>query len=531
MKKNIFFVHDVQELQLAAEFSRLQDLDLDFVTLSNDTYWFAKKKNIENIHIIYSEKITAFDNNFYTADTYARYLDFQESELRKKYFYFESESLGWNYLNYFFIIYGLLRISTTLVSSLNKLPFCEKIFVFDNGAESSYHFDSNKNRALTISQLTEKTDSVIVVSGPFSDQALFLKKYRKKITIPHNLNQFKVVTHAPTLFYEKEKFIEKFNLNKNNCIDIESLSWDVKLNSNRINLVDDPAFDERHQLNSKFFDDYEGILKTTFNYLSKLNNKHFLPDAEGLKSKLKFQLNFYKDIETSKIFDQADQLFVTEHDGGLTGPLIYSASRKNVRTHVLPHSTSQNIPFPYFKNITRYEIYGNSPFLTLGQSDNAAQNESKINTVFIPKDTQLKRIMFVFCEEDDCYRLASTNYSRLNVDLVSLTTELKKLGFEIGIRVKPNKPSSISLNDVVYCHGSQDYWINWPSICVSLIAPTHFLYNFQIRGVYCFHIQENSLNEFERGIQTNLNLINLNGKSFNELFKDLISLISKLYSN
>ena len=523
MNNSIFFAHTIFDVKIISEYKRQLKKNIPILTISSDAYNYAKEIGFEEILFLEYLEEEINDDEFYYSDILARDLDFGESELRKDILEFNQDSLGWNYLNYFFIFWGLLRINKAFKEIITKIQFFDAIYVVNTGNQPSFHFDSYLNKRLMLNFLAERCNKIIMISGVFSERLNSLREIRKKIN--NKISIHKNITHIPTCFYESNRFYENYDLDINNCIDIESLNWDVKINSNRINLLQDDKFNSRFFYPMEYFSAYSQILDESFRKITKRIDCSFEVNKEYFLEKTKFHLNLKNDIENFGLFDGVKNLYVTEHDAGMQGPLMYTANERGVTINVIPHSRIQNIPIPFYSCLIRHEVYTKSNHINLSKKENKIQNINLNSIKKYSNKIKVKKILFVFNDEDDAFGIPYTNLKKFDLYFNNFLNQLTEKNITLGIRFKPGKFSSIQINNkFVNCSGNKGDLIEWADICVSLFSPTTFMHDFQLNGKRCFHLQEKKLNELEEVLLKD-NLIVLTSKGYNYLFEDLINLL------
>ena len=524
MNKDIYFAHNIQDLKLIEVYKNYSKIFLPVMTISRDTYNYAKNNGIEDVVLIENNDNSIVDEEFYIADIIARDLDCGESEIRKSILGYSDDSLGWNYLNFFFIIHALLKIDKVFKNIISLMPVFKKIYVVNNSSYPSFHFDSLLNKSLLLKYLVERCESIILISGEFTNKENSLKKIQKKIE--SKFSEYSLITHIPTAFYDNDKFCEKYNLDLSSVIDIESPNWDVMINPKRIQLIEDNNFNTRYDYPEKYFLAYKELMSENFKKIScRIDNKFkfehdiFIPMA-------KFHLNLKNDLENLRIFNKVKKLYISEHDAGLHGPLMYVATKNDVEINVIPHSRIQSIPLPYFPKLIRYEVYTRSNYLNLGNQENIIKNEITTKSIISAKRVKIEKILFLFNAEDDAYSIPYTNLKIFNIAFNNFLNELRSKNIEIGIRFKPGKFRSIEIkNEYTNCDGDKVGLIHWPDVCVSLFTPTSYMHEFQITGKMCYHLQEKKLNESEE-VLSSKNLICLTAKKYKDLFSDLIYILN-----
>lgn len=345
------------------------------------------------------------------------------------------------------------------------------------------------------------------------------KNLRKKISLTHI--QKKIAIHIPTYFYDSPSFFKNFSVDPDECFEIEALNYDVSINKNRICLVDDGNFEGRYAYPDVYFSEYIEELSSTFNKISINNSFDLKFELIGHRLRQKFQLNVWRDLIDHNVFKDVKKLFITNHDGGLTGPIISSALQSNVDTiNVLPHSTLQNIPFVTHEKIIFHNLYANSSFLRLDE------NKINIKNTFYPFNNPVPRInsnkmklLLVLGPDIDTFGIPYVDFCKFNQELDCFLDSLPKDKFDLGLRYKLNNNAIKIDKQFTNCLGPQANWLNWPDICISFFTPTSFTIPFQQNGILCLHIQDRPLVELERCFQVQENCITLSGSPYNNLFK------------
>ncbi len=271
--------------------------------------------------------------------------------------------IGWQHLNlyYFFMAYhwysGLWR------DMLEKLkegkPY---VFLCDN--PSNYYWPSFIPALLLLQQL--RTFNI-----PFSATSYGKRPDDSDVVInlcEHSANteEFDLLTHLPTCFYDVAYFNEELQASGKTNINITPKYWGVELiatqNVNLTRLQDQQLLSGGHPRLDALAEHLSVTLETLLTpYIATPSFRE--TQVAHLSNLYQSQLVSLYLLEQYFSHYQPNKILLSDHDAGFHGPLMAFAEQNNIPVVVVPHSkTSLDIEFNY-SNITMltHPIQGVSP--------------------------------------------------------------------------------------------------------------------------------------------------------------------------
>jgi len=245
MKKTAFIALSKNDLEIIKERCSKNRETPNIIVLNNDLYKKSIDMRFEKTKYINPQRDSLYDQSSYLADFLARRQDKNDSDLRIKYLGYKHQTLGWGYLNYFFSFYGVLRFKEIIPSLIEQLEYYETIYIVDFRGCSNYYDDSKLRRQIIEKELKKKCENLIYINEIKLNKENNESFYCKRIS--GKFRKRKNIIHLPTHFYQFKEFYEVFNVQESSCLDIESLKWDIKINSNRLYLVEDSNPGSRYE--------------------------------------------------------------------------------------------------------------------------------------------------------------------------------------------------------------------------------------------------------------------------------------------
>lgn len=453
----------------------------------------AKLKNISLIESYASRSVLAIHNQ---SDRISRAYDAEMALVRSSDLEIFN-SIGWDYLNLYYLAYTSLRLSEIFHNILEKsISWGDEILIpwIDNPQD--YYFDSVIQRQLIADFLLSKNKKIrafkIPYTRPYKANAYLYGLDCMSETIPE------VICHFPTSFYDvnyhRDRLIKQYG---DRLMDVESPYFDVKISSNRSSINEDNLLISSDFISESTSFKLSRINHDMLNSIGIINPNLIKLQNQRLVSRFIFQIDSYNKF--SKLFEKIKKLEVSCHDAGLSGPLISLAEKNNVETLVWPHSSFINNPIKSYSNLT-FSHCTREPdsFLTLSSK---LPNCNIVLKSFHGKIFRKPSSVIILLNElDDTAGLPLVNFRIYRECLSELISFFKAKDVNIYLRHKPSHSYNQLLSDFQQyaAPGNLSNYIKLVDCCVSIGTPTTAMSKFYLSDIDCLHIQFEDLTDIER---------------------------------
>lgn len=425
--------------------------------------------------------------------------EFLHSQLKNKYFQIEGNQKSWDFLNLYFI-FLTIQIYQSQSKKIEKIINSRKEFsvIWPNFGQD-YHFDSTLLKRVIFNDFVKsgKIKKITVDNDKKTENT-----YKNSFNHPsiNELRDAEVLLCIPTISAkDKVAVINYLDINSSNqrIVDITSPFWDVETGFKKIINSDG---EEIISNNIKYESDYKSLLRNVFqtvgcDSLPKNQEQRFLERSL-------FQIDFYLNTCSSL---NPKKIIVTNHDGGLLGPLVSLAEKKDVELHYFPHSATHNIPLKITKKCNLHTLYINKGIKNL-----IGSYQSKYPEIFIyenKKEYKNKTTKNALIIINDLSEYGFTKSTRLKhiENINQIGDILKQKGYDVLIRDKPTSPYEILFKELIRYKFSDanlnlDEISQDTSICVAYESATSAMNFFTKRGVLTILATDRMQSDFEFSI-------------------------------
>jgi hypothetical protein len=474
--------------------------NVELHTTCINTYSLLKASNIESIfHEFEYDNLANFNQLSQRASLLASEIEFLHSEIKQKYFNLSIDQFGWDYLNLFFI-FLTSQIFTSQTNHIESLLNKRDRFniLWPNYAQD-YLFDSDLAKQLIFGNFAESSKINKIYTDRDSLEEFIFTKSLSEESI-NALMYTETLISAPTISHDdKLALINYLGAEKNNLrtTDIQSPFWDTNIGVKKINF--NTSITTNNDKKS-YEASYAEILTNAFKSIT--NQKIPKSQIDRLIDRAKFQINFY-----SKIYDHLHprRIFLTNHDGGIFGPLLSLAQTREIELNYFPHSAVQNLPLKITTNCLIHSSYKNKKINELqanSYSKEKSNNYYGKKTTFKPQGNSTAVILLNDLSEYGITKGFSNNHAK-NINLIG--DFLTNKGYSVIIRDKPTCPyqpifrgllsyefseKSVSLAEIASCS----------ILCIAYESATSAMSHFTQRGVLTILASNRPQSDFEYSI-------------------------------
>ena len=424
------------------------------------------------------------------ADRIARFIDFELSNIRRKYFQIE-ETIGWDYQYLYWIILKVLRHSENNIQLMDQLTNIDKIYFVRNDAPQDYYFVSHILADLYAYFFKKNSRNYGVINidqqGLTKDIGVSYQLY-----FPENIAEYRSIVHLPTVFYNKEQVIEELKSQYGDLyIDIESPYFDVPYSYQRIKLQKGSS-----TFNQKFSSEMREFLSraySRFNYGDILNGT-----IHRQITRAHSQVNLYKKLSDSPI--SVEKIYLSDHDTGLQGPLLSYANHTEIPVVMYPHSSYAVMPTAVIKNGYKVGLVSDlDSYPDLGGDSSSFKFE---NLVFSGKKSTGK-VVILLNELDDTTQLPPESSVAIIRAALTICKIIHGQGKEVGLRVKPRHSyknviagifrqefKDASFDKLMFLDGDIDALAQGTACCIGLGMPSTALKYFMKSGARLIQVSD-----------------------------------------
>lgn len=427
------------------------------------------------------------------SDIRARIFDFQTSEIRYGNKITPNNGNGWEHLNIYFIIYGIIRILNLSKFLARELNARYKIYMFMYNNPPDYYFENEVSQYFLYDALKSQYHHIemIKINSPhFKPLA-----YSKKIVVPEG--DFENAVHLPTVFYDQSRIRQEINKRNIQIIDIESPYWDVPICNNRANLLE--VIDYKNFLSIDKNKNYIISYKEIFSELMRQYNipKEIYSRMEvRLLQRSIFQLESYLALEESNSISSIKALDISDHETGLHGPLMSIAQNRGWSVNVEPHSAYVIGPLPFTSRCKSDKIFKPLNFNSTLRVDYCLPNSSyAVEKILTRKfNTNEKNILIVLNELDDVVGVPHLSLLDLIEGLSFFQKTIKDKGYSLRIRHKPSHSyENLIGENIEKANGSIEDCIQWAHYYIGIGEPTSLITKFHLNGTICMQISSENI--------------------------------------
>jgi hypothetical protein len=466
-----------------------------FITTNIEVYskvLLDKHENIEFIDFGMQDKNGEYEAVI-ESDMLARIFDYQSSEIRYENKIIPCYGSGWDYLNIYFIIYGIIRIKCLSDFLAREVSGGEKIFMFMYNNPPDYYFQNEVSQYFLYNTLKNMYSEVglINITSPYYKP----NAYSNKIILPEGY--FENLIHLPTVFYERNRVVQEISKRDIRKIDIESPYWDVPVLNDRARLLEPIEYKSflDNEAKKNYLIDYKDLLKKLLVKFSIPKDVYSRMEVRLLLRSI-FQIESYSVLEKAKSISSVKLLDISDHDTGLHGPLMTIAQNREWLVNVEPHSGYVIGPLPFTDNSKSDRIFKPLKFSSTLRLDNCLPNSSYASEKRVTRrfDKNNKNIIIVLNELDDVVGVPHLCLVDLIEGMSFFYETMVGKGYSLRIRHKPSHSyeNLIGLN-IEKANGSIDDCINWADYYLGIGEPTSLITKFYLNGATCMQISSETI--------------------------------------
>ena len=404
----------------------------------------------------------------------SKVLDRTFSDIRVSLKIADRDTYGWDYLNFFFIISGYVKssllgrhLSRTLPKNFNYL-----ILMPQNGAD--FHNDCSCFRSEVIKELNGFSIKEWPMNTVESQRntGIYDCSYRFD-EVPKYVDS---ISSVPTCFGMRMAGCENPLMDDNN-IDLQSPYFDVPYSRRRILLSKESCC----KLDLLC---YGNLIEKA---VREITSNSFINFSQNTLARLReraiFQANLYNSLKSSLNLRCISKLLVSNHDGGIQGPLLSWGLSRGLEVSMIPHSHVDNIPRRYH-GIVFKSVLPRAKALThyFDYSPGAAAIER-----FLRKDLDLRstlrplnktrtiKILLVHNSLDDYVYSPSVRFSDYS-NALNILENIDRV-FHVAHRWKPTSRAHYLFRGSGLVFESLLESLKWADIVVGVGQPTSVLFD------------------------------------------------------
>lgn len=475
-------------------------LNKELHTTCLNTYNLLKTSNIDaSYHDFGPSNLANIDRISDFAQNLANETEFLHSQLKKKYFKIEGDQKQWDFINLYFI-FITTQIYQSQVENVQKIINSREEFsiIWPNFAQD-YHFDSTLLKDILFNNpLMPKNIKKIIIKNNPEEENVFKKSFNQLAI--NDLNIAEVLISIPTISMNDKVAVIKYldtSSKSQNIVDIKSPFWDVETVFKKITCTNGEKISSH---NIKYENDYRSLLRNVFqsvgcNHLPQNQEQRFLERSL-------FQIDFYSKICSSS---NPKKIIVTNHDGGLLGPLVSLAEKRDIDLHYFPHSAIHNLPLKITNKCNLHSNYLNKGLNKLIK--NPAYQHPKMFFYGNKKEIneESKKIALIILNDLSEYGFTKSKMLNHIENINKIGDFLRIKGYDVLIRDKPTSPYENLFGDLInYQFSKADHDLDEvsknTSICVAYEAATSAMNFFTRRGVLTILATDRMQSNFEFSI-------------------------------
>lgn len=394
-----------------------------------NTYNLLKISNIDvTYHDFESNTLSELWSMANLARQLAAEVEHLHSKLKKKYYSIEINQKSWDFLNLYFIFFTvqIFQSQTKNIDSIIKSR--DKFSVIWPNFGQDYHFDSTLVKGVIFNEHS-LNDKIVKIDIEDNDPNIFNKSLDlSTIKNPQTLVATPTISSSDQLslidFINTHAFDE-------NIACFQSPFWDVDLGINKIPYQ---HIDIYNIADVNYITEYRILIRNAFRFIGI--QKISMNQENRLIERSLFQINFYLKMHS---LINPKKIIVTNHDGGLLGPLLSLAEVNNSEVHYFPHSSTQNLPLRLLKKCYVHSAYNNKGFKSLHNNSSFDYHSviytSKSETI---NDTNNNAIVLLNDLSEYGFTKGRLADHAANINKICDLLTLK--GYNVSIRDKPSCP-------------------------------------------------------------------------------------------
>lgn len=435
----------------------------------------------------------------FESDSAARNIDQLFSDVREEAGLLSTPSLGWDYLNLYFVISSFKKSKKIGSILASKLPKGLDYRMVLPNVPADYHLDSFCYKSVILSCLSKFNISCFQASGKMLTRRDAVYKANFSFGSVDGFAQ--TLISVPTLYHPRREDHDLLSALSPGAIEFESPFFDVPYTSRRLAL----GFSEV-SLATRLLPYTDLIKRRVFVSLRRYCSGITGRTLSRILERALFQMRFFQMLTYSSKLKEIKSLLITNHDGGLQGPLLTWANQRKLGVVVLPHSSIDNIPLPRMD--TRYQFNG----LSIPDNLPLGSQSSSFDVGLKAREEYSKSIRDEFCRYirsiknqgihllvvhnalDDYAGCPAVSFD----DYKSSVSHLSKVAEIYGIRhrFKPRKAS----NEIFSKLGdfkNKDAAISWANLMIGYGQPSSILFDCVFKNCFPVHITDRPLTRKE----------------------------------
>lgn len=466
--------------------------DANWYTCSLESFGLLLKSQSQGVHCLSGPPAMHIDERRLELDfdILARDLDQLCSNIRQESGLVHGESRGWDYLYFYFLLncYARYEVMSHMLASL--LPQGETYHMLMPNVSPDYHLDSSCYRNVLLTNLT-KFDIKIVNYG---NSRLTAREeiYESSYSLDILSGDPRTVISVPALLHPRPQDRHLIAELAGNSIDFQSPVFDVPVSERRALLLKKGGATDGQLENYKTLLDWH-LLPVLMRVCPKFTARSF----KRVCDRANFQARFNYLLFDNQRLESIRQLVITNHDGGIQGPLLTWAAQRNLKVTVLPHSALDNIPLPrlhaeasfdglllsppsYLNRINDFSLMAGSHY-NQGICADSSRFERFINS----NRYSGLRLLLVHNSLDDYAYFPAENIQDY-IQSIRLFDSVVDI-CELRHRFKPGKQSrhlfskALSIDD-------KNKALEWANVVVGLGQPSSFLFECALNGKFTVHV-------------------------------------------
>ncbi|KQW99915.1 hypothetical protein ASC94_30730 [Massilia sp. Root418] len=453
----------------------------------------------------------------FEADRMARAFDAQLSELRTRHLGFALPSLGWDYLNIYFIALTLLRWSRFAPQLAAALPQRPSLAYFTVDNSQDFYFDSALQRHYLGAALRQRTSGELRAFPVPPNRPFVAEAAQFEFDLRGDEDSAcEALVHLPTVYYDYEHHRQRLGgFHAGRLVDLSSAYFDIPIAPDRVALKLGAPARAASLAQQHYLDGVRAAAGALYQCLCPgLPPAIAAAQVERQVAKSLSQLRAFDQLCTAPKFANIRYVYLSDHDAGLSGPVATWASLRGLATEIHPHSSVAVTPFPvipgarkhgYVREPDSFADLGNERsvwahrLLTSASPEQAAQAARRTPQVLL--------LLNALTDPGGVPTCSFPAIARFMAEAIALCA---RYGVRCKVRSKASWDFSIVLASQLRAQGTPEAalaelfatgplepWAESTTICIALDQPTTALIKFLNAGAFCVQAIDRPYTETE----------------------------------
>jgi hypothetical protein len=365
-----------------------------------------------------------------------------------------------------------------------------------------------------------------LVAGTFGSLSMPAGWRHTQLALPQDFDRKSAkLIHFPTAFHSKKELEHIYGGPE--FLDLQSPFFDVGACRQRITLR---RTDIRFRAENTFLIEKCALLYEKFVEQLDLQNLPVINlQIQHWKDRLAFQLHAYRTFRKLRKTDHISLAAMSDHDGGLLGPLCSAFHQQKEVVQVFPHSTICVGPLPDIPCHVESWLDSMEPLPPFGSRDFSASKFSAKN----PRRRCGDGLVTIVLNEMDSFGGVPVNGFQSAINFIERFIKgLRSRGLRVALRPRSSSPLHLANRfDAEVYGGELGYLVERSWLCVGIGVVTTALLQFWREGISCIQVQEAKLGVSCKYILPSRGVNCFSGRPYAESLPGVLGYIDELVTN